>query len=380
MIQSGVDLKMVVPLIDLKRHHAPHEESILARWAQILDSGSFVSGGYVKSFEAGFAGLHEVDHAVAVANGTVALELIMRALGIGAGDRVIVPTSTFIATAEAVSNAGGSPLFVDCEAETGNIDLDQAVSAMHEPDVRAVIPVHLYGHPVDMDPLLKAAADSNVLVVEDAAQAHAARYRDRRVGGLGVAAGFSFYPGKNLGAPGEGGAVTTNDRDLARRIRLLSSHGEANKYESEVIGTNARMMELVAAMLDLKLSRLDEVSDGRRRVAAYYRRLLGDVDQVVLPTEHPWATPVYHLFVVEVDPRRRAAILEHFDRNGIGHGIHYPVPLHLQPAYRYLGHERGDFPVAEARASAILSLPMFPEMTDSEIDRVVAILSEALSK
>ncbi len=213
-------------------------------------------------------------------------------------------------------------------------------------------------------------------VVEDAAQAHAARYKGRAVGGIGVAAGFSFYPGKNLGAPGEGGAVTTNDDALARRIRLLANHGEERKYESEIIGTNARMSELSAAMLELKMPGLADASENRRRVAARYRELLGEVDGVSLPLEREWATHVYHLFVVEVDQRER--VIQHLGVRGIATGMHYPIPLHLQAAYRNLGYGDGTCPVAEARASRLLSLPMFPEMTDQEIRMVAEALDEAM--
>jgi dTDP-4-amino-4,6-dideoxygalactose transaminase len=366
-----------IPFLNLKRHHAPIEAEVLDRWTQILESGAFVSGSYVAAFERGFAELHDTDHAIAVANGTVALELIWRGLGVGPGDRVIVPASTFIATAEAVSNVGARPLFVDCEPGTGNIDVEQTIAAMDDPDVVGLVPVHLYGQPADMDPLLSAGRDRGLHIVEDAAQAHAARYKNRSIGGLGDASGFSFYPGKNLGAPGEGGAVLTNDAELASRIRLLANHGEGHKYRSDIVGTNARMMELVAAMLDVKLPRLEAASEGRRRVAARYRDLLGDTKGLTLPVEHEWATPVYHLFVVEVDNRQ--SVMDHLEERGVASGLHYPVPLHLQPAYSDLGYHKGAFPVAEARADRIVSLPIFPEMTEPEIEAVAAALKEAVS-
>jgi len=365
-----------VPFLDLRRHHAAIEADIIERWTEILRSGAFVSGKHVRSFEQEFAAFHDVAHAIGVSNGTVALELIWRGLGVGPGDRVIVSVSTFIATAEAISNVGAEPLFVDCEAGTANIDVERAIGAMDEPGVRAIVPVHLYGQPADMDPILAAGADRGLYVVEDAAQAHAACYKGRPVGGIGLAAGFSFYPGKNLGAPGEGGAVTTNDDDLARRIRLLANHGEERKYESEIIGTNARMSELSASMLELKLAGLAEASENRRRVAARYRELLGEVVGVSLPLEREWATHVYHLFVVELDERER--VLQHLRTCGIATGMHYPIPLHLQAAYRDLGYGEGTFPVSEARASRLLSLPIFPEMTDQEIEAVAVALSEAV--
>jgi dTDP-3-amino-3,4,6-trideoxy-alpha-D-glucose transaminase len=285
-----------VPFLDLNRHHAPLRDDVLAAWAEIYDTSAFVSGARVEAFERSFAEAHDTAYAVAVANGTVALELTMRAMGIGPGARVVVPVNTFIATAEAVSNVGAQPVFVDCD-ETGTIDVEQAVAAC-ESVVDAVIPVHLYGHPANLDPIIRAADRHGVAVIEDAAQSHLARYQGRPVGGLGAAAAFSFYPGKNLGAPGEGGAVTTNAPMLADRLRALRDHGQTEKYRSDVVGGNARMMELVAAMLDIKLTRLSAATEGRRRVAARYRDLLGGHPAIDLPTAAPWATAVYHLYVI----------------------------------------------------------------------------------
>ncbi len=368
---------MDVPFLDLNRHNAPIRDEVLAAWADIYDASAFVSGSRVASFESSFAAAHDTEHAVAVSDGTAALELTMRALDIGPGDEVVVPASTFIATAEAVSNVGARPVIVDCD-ESGNIDVDQAVAAMAEPNVAAMVPVHLYGHPADLDPILEAAAGLGVAVVEDAAQAHLATYRGRPVGGFGVAAGFSFYPGKNLGAPGEGGAITTNDAELADKLRALRNHGESEKYVSDLVGSNARMMELVAAMLEVKLARLAEATERRRRVAARYRELLGGLPAIDLPVEADWATAVYHLYVIQVDDRDRVAEL--LSERGIGTGLHYPVPLHLQPAYADLGHQLGDFPVSERRADRLLSLPMFPELTDEEIEAVAKGLVDALGE
>jgi len=366
-------MTMDVPFLDLGRHHTPIREEVLAAWAAIYDSSGFVSGAHVASFESAFAAAHGASHTVAVANGTVALELALRAVGIGPGDQAIVQANTFIATAEAVSNVGAEPLFVDCNANAG-IDVEQAVEAMARPDVRAVLPVHLYGHPADLDPILDAAGRHGVTVIEDAAQAHLATYRNQSVGSFGAAAGFSFYPGKNLGAPGEGGAITTNDDALAARLRSLADHGQAAKYHSDLVGTNARMIELVAAMLEIKLARLAEMTEARRRVADMYRALLDGSDLVELPQEAQWAEPVYHLFVVEVDARDR--VQELLAARGIATGLHYPVPLHLQPAYGHLGYTDGAFPVAERRAERLLSLPMFPELTDVEVETVAKGLLE----
>lgn len=368
---------MDVPFLDLTRHHAPLRDAILAAWAEIYDSSAFVGGERVEAFEKAFARSHGCEHAVAVANGTVALELALRGLGVGPGDEVVVPVSTFIATAEAVSNVGAVPRFVDC-TEGGSIDIEQAIEAMGEPAVRAVIPVHLYGHPADLDPICEAARDHGVAVVEDAAQAHLARYRGRPVGGLGDAAAFSFYPGKNLGAPGEGGAITTDDAVLAGRLRMLRDHGQSEKYRSEMVGTNARMMELVAAALAIKLPNLARSTDRRRNVAARFGDMLGGSDAIDLPAAMPWADPVYHLYVVEVD--RRDEVSRLLAARGIATGLHYPVPLHLQPAYRELGYDAGGFPVAERRAGRLLSLPMFPELTDPEIEAVAKGLLESVDE
>ncbi|MCH7846698.1 MAG: DegT/DnrJ/EryC1/StrS family aminotransferase [Acidobacteria bacterium] len=363
-----------VPFLDLSRHHAPIREEVLAAWADIYDSSGFVSGRHVASFESAFAAAHGASSAVAVSTGTAALELALRAVGVGPGDKAVVPVNTFIATAEAVSNVGAQPVFVDCD-DTGTIDVDQAVAALSAPGVAAIVPVHLYGHPADLDPIIAAAAAHGVAVIEDAAQAHLARYRGDSVGGLGIAAGFSFYAGKNLGAPGEGGAVTTNDPALADRIRALRDHGQAERYRSEVVGGNARMMELVAAMLDIKLARLHAATEERRRVAARYQELLGGHAAIELPIEAPWATPVYHLYVIHVDQRDR--VRELLAARGVSTRLHYPMPLHLQPAYRHLGYVPGTFPVAERKAARLVSLPMFPELNDDEIELVAKSLLDA---
>ena len=368
---------MNVPFLDLHEHHRPIRDQVLAAWAQIFDTGQFVGGSRVEGFERAFAVAHHVDHAVAVSSGTTALELTLRALDLSPGAGVVVPVNTFIATAEAVSNAGARPVFVDCDP-TGTIDVDQAIEAMDSDEVEAVIPVHLYGHPADLDPITEAAAARDVAVVEDSAQAHLAEYRGRRVGGLGVAAGFSFYPGKNLGAPGEGGAITTNDAALADRFRALRDHGQAEKYHSAVVGTNARMMELVAAMLDIKLAALADATEGRRRVAARYQELLGGNPAIDLPAEVAWASPVYHLYVAHLDNRDHVRRL--LAARGVATGLHYPVPLHLQPAYRRLGHRPGDFPVAEGKAARLISLPMFPELSDEQIEFVAKSLIDAVDE
>ena len=368
---------MDVPFLDLSRHHGIIRDEVLAAWADIFDASAFVSGPRVESFEAAFALAHDTSHAVAVSSGTAALELTLRAIGVGPGDEVVVPTSSFIATAEAVSNVGARPCFVDCDT-WGNIDVGQGIEAIRSSGVRAIIPVHLYGHPADMDPILHVAERLGVAVIEDAAQAHLASYKGEPVGSFGVAGAFSFYPGKNLGAPGEGGAITTNDSALAEMLRALRDHGQSEKYLSEIVGSNARMMELVAAMLEIKMTRLAETTTQRRRVAARYRTLLEGNPAIELPQEATWAGAVYHLYVIEVD--RRDRVRDVLTSRGVGTGLHYPVPLHLQPAYRVLGHEPGAFPVAERRAKRLLSLPMFAELTDEEAETVAERLLETIDE
>lgn len=365
-----------VPFLDLRAQHQPLRDEILAAWEQILDETRFVSGAEVAALEDAFGAAHDVDHCVAVSNGTEALVLSLRALGVGHGDEIVVPANTFIATAEAVSLVGATPRLVDCDPVTKNLDTEAAIAAIEQPAVRGVIGVHLYGQPADFDALTAAATASGRWAMEDAAQAHGARYHDRPVGGLGRIAGFSFYPGKNLGAPGEGGAITTNDAELARTVRLLRDHGQSEKYYSEIVGTNGRMSELVAAVLNIKLRHLADWSTSRRAAAAMYRERLGDLVEVELPAEPDWAESVYHLYVVHV--RERDRIRELLDEAGVSTGLHYPVPIHLQPAYAGLGQGPGSFPNAERSAATLLSLPMYPELTESQIDRVCEALRGAV--
>jgi dTDP-4-amino-4,6-dideoxygalactose transaminase len=367
---------VTVPFLDLQAQHRPLRDEILAAWAEIYDSTAFVAGPRVEAFEQAFAAAHGSTHAVAVSNGTAALELALRALGIGHGDRVIVPANTFIATAEAVSNVGATPLLVDCDPDTRTISVEDAVRAMDEPGVRAVLPVHLYGQPADMDPIVEAAERRGVAVVEDAAQGHLARYKGRPVGSLGVMACFSFYPGKNLGAPGEGGAVTTSDDALAAKLQVLRNHGQAVKYHSDVVGGNARMHEMVGAALAIKLPHLAAWTEARRRAAAWYHEELEDVAGIDLFPEPAGAYSVYHLFVVEVDDRDR--VLAALNDAGIGAALHYPVPVHLQEAYASLGLREGSFPNAERSASRLLSLPMFAEITRDQVARVATALRNAV--
>jgi dTDP-4-amino-4,6-dideoxygalactose transaminase len=364
-----------VPFADLRAQHGPPREEILAAWAEVLDDAAFVSGRHVEAFEREFAHATGTEHAVAVSSGTDALVLGIRALGLASGDRVVVPTNSFIATAEAVSIAGGVPHLVDCDG-TSNIDVEQAAAAAQ--GAAGIIAVHLYGRPADMVALRAAADAAGCWLLEDAAQAHGAELDGRPAGTLGDAAAFSFYPGKNLGAPGEGGAVTTSDARVAAVVRQLRSHGEVERYRSALVGYNARLPELMAAALRIKLPHLARWTAARRALATQYHDLLSDVPGVRLPA--PDSTAVrssHHLFVIEVDDRD--VVRETLQLAGIETGLHYPVPIHLQDAYAELGHGLGSFPVSERKASRLLSLPMYAELQATEVAVVSAALRDAIA-
>ena len=361
-----------VPLVDLEAQHAPLHDEILAAWSRILRAGAFVSGPEVAAFEGEFAAACEVAHCVAVSSGTDALLLALRAIGVGPGDRVIVPANTFFATAEAVSLAGAEPALVDCDPLTRTISVQAVEEELRSRGAAGVIAVHLYGHPADVDTLSDVAAAHGAWVIEDAAQAHLARCRGARVGGLGRIACFSFYPSKNLGATGEGGAVTTDDAALADAVRALRHHGQRRPNRHESIGCNARLGELAAAALRVKLRRLEDWTRERRRVADRYHAGLADADAIRLPWTARWAEPVWHVYAVEVDDRD--AVRDRLRGMGVATGVHYPTPIHLQPAYTHLGRGPGAFPEAERSAARTLSLPMFPELSDAQVDRIVEAL------
>ena len=354
---------MKIPFVDLQEQYQGIRDEITLAIADVLNHSDFVLGRAVNNFEESFAEYCEASYAVGVDSGYSALELILRAYGIGPGDEVITAANTFIATALAISNCGARPVLVDIDPETYNLDpnlLETAVS----PATRAIIPVHLYGHPADMDPILAVARKHGLKVIEDAAQAHGARYKGRRAGSLGDAAAFSFYPGKNLGAYGDGGAVVTNDAALADQVRLLRNLGQRVKYHHLVKGYNRRLDTIQAAVLQVKLAYLDEWNASRRRAAAVYREMLADLP-LITPRAARWAEPVYHLFVIRT--QNRDAMSRYLQEGGIATGMHYPIPIHLQPAYKELGYGEGAFPVTEAYAQEILSLPMYPELTDGMI-------------
>jgi dTDP-4-amino-4,6-dideoxygalactose transaminase len=365
-----------VQFVDLARQYRNLRSEIDAAMLRALGRGDYILGEDVQAFEEEFAAYLGASHCIGVGDGTDALCLALRALGIGAGDEVIVPVNTFIATALAVSNAGARPVLVDCEPRYYNIDTS-AVEAAITPRTKAIVPVHLYGQAADMDAILQLARPRGIRVVEDAAQAHGATYRGRRCGSIGDVACFSFYPSKNLGAYGDGGVIVTHDAVLAEKIRHLRNWGQKTKYIHTEKGCNSRLDTLQAAILRVKLRYLDEWNARRRQAAARYAELLAGAG-LTLPRVAPWGEPVWHLYVVQTPDRAR--LQQALDGANISHGIHYPVPIHMQQAYADLGYSRGDFPVAEALAERIVSLPIFPEILDEELERVGLACGKAGSR
>jgi len=364
-----------VPFVRLDNADPELMQRLLGVVHEVASAGAFTMGRHLDLFEVEFAAYCDVDHAIGVSSGTEALALTLRALDVGVGDDVIVPANSFVATAEAVSAVGATPRFADVDPVTYLMTV-ATVDAALTPATRCVIPVHLYGATVDMDPIVTLARARGLTVVEDACQAHGAWYRGRRVGSLGHAGCFSFYPTKNLGGWGDGGAIVTNDGELAERIRLLRSHGERPRYRHRVIGTTARLDALQAAILRVKLAHLDGWNDARRRTAAIMRDWLADAP-VTLPAAADQAGDhVHHLFVIQCDDRDglRAAL----DRRGVGSAVHYPVPIHLTEAYAHLRHGPGDLPVTEALAGRICSLPLFPGLTEREAWSVSDAVKEAV--
>jgi dTDP-4-amino-4,6-dideoxygalactose transaminase len=358
---------MRVPFLDLKAQHEPLRAELDAAIREVVDSGAFAGGPYVTKFEQDFAAFCRCPYAIGVGNGTDAIWLSLLALGIGPGDEVITVPSTFMATAEAISFAGAKPVFVDIDEQTYTMDpalIEQAIT----PRTKAIIPVHLYGQPADMDPIMEIANRRGLFVIEDACQAHGAEYKGRAAGTIGIAGCFSFYPGKNLGAFGEAGAVVTHSEELRNKIQTLRDHGQAQKYQHTCIGWNARMDGIQGAVLRVKLKHLANWNAVRRIRARVYDRHLGGLEDLVAPREASYAHHVYHLYVVRVKGRDR--ILQQLASEGIACGIHYPVPIHLQEAYRFLGYGKGSFPVAEQCADECLSLPMFPHLTAEQLETV----------
>lgn len=363
---------MNVPFLNLKPIYTELHDELDAATRRVMESGWFIMGNELQSFEEEFATYCGVKHCVGVGNGLDALQLVLRAMGIGAGDEVIVPSNTYIATWLAVSYAGATPIPVEPDEHTHNLDpghIEQAISSR----TKAILPVHLYGQCADMDPINEIASRYGLRVVEDAAQAHGARYKGRRAGALADAAGFSFYPGKNLGALGDGGAVTTNDAEVAERVRVLRNYGSQVKYYNDEKGFNSRLDELQAAFLRVKLRHLDDWNTRRKAVATTYLQQLEGAADLTLPQVPEWADPVWHLFVVRHPDRTR--LQEHLAAVGVGTLIHYPLPAHLQVAYSELGYRRGAFPIAERLAEEVLSLPIGPHLSEAAAEYVVSVLT-----
>ncbi|MCX8044602.1 MAG: DegT/DnrJ/EryC1/StrS family aminotransferase [Desulfobacterota bacterium] len=369
----------MVPFVDLKKQFQEHREEFLTAIERVMQSAAFILGSEVETFERKFADFIGTKYAIGVASGTDALHLALRAVGIGHGDEVITATNTFYATTAAIELAGARPVLVDCDPRTYLIDVEGVEKAI-TPRTKAIIPVHLYGQVAPMDDILAIARKRNLMIIEDACQAHGAMYKGKKAGTFGRAAAFSFYPGKNLGAFGDAGAITTDDATLYERLCALRNYGSPKKYFHPQFGINSRLDGIQAAILNVKLQYLDQWNAARVRAAERYHRNLKGFSEIILPTCAPHSTHVYHLFVVQV-PGNRDRILEKLAQEGIQCGIHYPIPLHLQKAYTSLGYHEGDFPCAEVAAKKILSLPMFPEITAEQIDcvceRLIAVLSAA---
>jgi dTDP-4-amino-4,6-dideoxygalactose transaminase len=357
-----------IPLVDLKAQYLSIKDEIDEAIQRVISKTAFILGEEVEAFEEEYARYCGAKYCVGVASGTAALHLALLACGIGPGDEVITTPFTFIATAEAISHCGARPVFVDIDPQTYNIDPSKIEAAITD-RTKAIVPVHLYGQPADMDPILAIAQRYGLKVIEDAAQAHGAEYKGKRMGTLGDVACFSFYPGKNLGAYGDAGAVVTNNPEIAREVRLLRDHGRESKYEHLEIGYGERLDALQAAILRVKLRYLDQSNTRRREIAKAYSSELSKLGRVKVPHLPEQVRPVFHLYVVQVE--NRDGLLARLRADGILAGIHYPIPLHLQPAYAWLGQGEGSFPAAEEAAQTVLSLPMYPELTDAQIQIVI---------
>jgi len=367
---------MQIPLVDLKAQYQALKEEILEEIADTLEGMNLFLGKNVRALEEEFARYCGARFAIGVGSGTDALHLILRAMGIGLGDEVITVAHTFFATAEAIALAGATPVFVDIDPVTYTMDPSQIEGAI-TPRTKAIIPVHLYGQPADMDPILALAERHNLKVIEDACQAHGAYYKGKRAGTLGDAAAFSFYMTKNLGGYGEGGIVVTNNAELAKQVAMLRDHGSSEKYHHLALGVNGRLDEIQAAVLRVKLRHLDNWNSARRALARSYSRLLAN-SPVTTPIESPACQHVYHLYVIETSQRDQ--LQQWLRSKGVGTGIHYPIPIHEQPAFRRYGYRPGMLPVTEAKARRILSLPIYPELTQEQLEYVVHSIREFYSQ
>jgi len=380
---------MQVPFMDLKRQYEMIKDEIDEAIQKTIDSCAFVAGEKVKEFENNFANYCNAKYAIGISNGTSAIYAALKALNIGKHDAVITTPLTFIATAEAISFAGATPIFVDINEDSYTLDPEKIKEYIEKKcewidkkgilrdqekklNVKAIIPVHLYGQPADLDPIISIAKKYNLAVVEDAAQAHGALYKDKKAGTIADLGAFSFYPSKNLGAYGQGGMVVTNNEELANKIRMIIDHGQKERYYHEFEGWNYKMDGFQASILNTKLGYLDDWNEDRRQNAYYYNELLNGLEKIITPKEMAYAKHVYHLYVVRVPNREN--FQSFLNDNSVGTSIHYPMPLHLQKAYKHLGYKEGDFPISEKCAREIVSLPMFPELTRQEIEYACTII------
>lgn len=364
---------MKVPFLDLKAQYNPLSDEIEKAVKQVMERTAFSGGPFVSQFEEQFADFCGARHAVGVGSGTDALLLALLAVGVGPGDEVITVPNTFIATTEAISFCGARPVFVDVDEQSQTLDpklLEAAISGR----TKAIIPVHLFGQPADLDPIMRIARQKGLVVIEDCCQAHGALYKGKPVGSIGDAGCFSFYPGKNLGAYGEAGAIVTNSPEVNDKARMLRDHGQSQRYTHVAIGLNARMDGMQGAILSVKLKHLHIWNELRRRNSHIYNALLSSVPEVAMLAEMDYAKHVYHIYAVRV--QNRDLLLTTLGEKGVGCGIHYPVPIHLQGAYAFLGHGRGSFPVAEQCADELISLPMYAELTVEQIQHVVAVIKD----
>jgi len=368
---------MNIPFLDLKTQFREIEGEVLPMVKEAMENAAFIGGPQVSGFETEFAAFCESKYCVGVNSGTDSLRFALMAAGIGPGDEVITVPHTFIATSEAISQVGAKPVFVDILPDTYNMNASKIQRAIG-PKTKAVIPVHIYGQPADMDSILEIAKRKNLVVIEDACQAHGSLYKGKKAGSMGLVGCFSFYPGKNLGAYGEGGAVVTQSEDIANKIRMIRDHGQAKKYFHDMEGYNGRLDAIQAGVLRIKLRRLPAWNEARRRNAQYYNESLSPIKGVTVPTEADGCHHVYHLYVILVD--NRDGLQQYLNDKGVGTGLHYPVPLHLQKAYAYKGYKEGDFPVTESVAKRLLSLPMFPELTKAQIEYVAECIKQFMAK
>ncbi|MBP9854511.1 MAG: DegT/DnrJ/EryC1/StrS family aminotransferase [Candidatus Omnitrophica bacterium] len=366
----------MIPLVNLNKQYALIKDEIKQAVDQTLESMAFINGPQIKKFEADFAAISGAKFGVGASSGTTALQLALTALGVGDGDEVLTVPNTFIATTESITHTGAKVVFVDVDEKTYNIDPKKLEKAITK-KTKAIIPVHLYGQPCDIDAIDQIARKHQLKVIYDSAQSHLAEYNGKPIGHYGDAVCYSFYPGKNLGAYGDGGLVVTNDEELRKKMFMLADHGRIDKYEHLMEGFNFRLSEIQAAILNVKLKYLPQWTKGRQNHAEQYNLMLKNFD-VITPYIDPKVSHVFHLYVIRL--KNRDAVLRYLHENDIGAGIHYPVCLHLQKAYEYLGHKKGDFPVAEKYSQEILSLPMFPELSHEEQEKVVSALSAGMTK